>query len=77
MGRIRKPRNLKPWDKIHDQLAEIFTMVKYLKTNRSHMKTTYFGTGKQLRKNCIAILNQLEAMDKELKYGLSAEDRWT
>jgi hypothetical protein len=77
MGRKRNPKTIKEWDRVHDQLAEIMQSFRFYKTNRSHVKTIYWGTGKQLRKNCIAILNLLESMNPELKYGLSAEDRWT
>lgn len=77
MARKRKPRKVKPWEKIHDELAEILQALRFKKTNREYAKVVYFGTGKELRKRCIKILNILTTMDKELEYGLSAEDRWT
>lgn len=77
MGRKRNPRDVKPWEKIHDCLTEILSDMRYRKTNRAHIKAVYFGTAKKLRRDCIRILNLIETMNPELKYGLSSEDRWT
>lgn len=75
--RKRKPRTLKPWARVHSELAEIFKYMKVKKASKEYYTMTYYGTAKSLKKSCIKILNTLESMDKELEYGLSSEDRWS
>lgn len=76
MGRKRKPKTITPWEIIHDSLAEIIQHMKVQKTTREYLKLSYYGSGPELRKHCIRILNCLDALDKEEKDGLVAENRW-
>lgn len=66
-----------PWAVIHSTLADLFKEMKIYKTSKDSINLSYSGTGKQLKKKCLRILNALESLDQELGYGISTEDRWS
>lgn len=77
MGRKRKPRTIKPWEMIHDRLADILQNMRYEKATREHIKFVYWGKTEDLRKNCIQILNLIDQTKELEENGLPSENRWT
>jgi len=62
--RHRKSPEEQAWSRIHGELAEILSEIKYLKSNKEYVRLTYNGSMKTLRKHCLKMLNLIDSKDE-------------
>lgn len=65
MSKTREQKNMKHWDLITASLVNIVNGFKIKTTGRDYFNVCYFGTAKELRKECTRIINILDSLEKE------------
>ena len=56
-----KEAEARAWARIHGELADLLSEIKYLKSNKQYVKLTYGRSMEVLKKRCMKIMNLIDS----------------
>lgn len=63
------------WTNIHTALGKLIGDVRYVKSNKNGLMSVYMGNVRELKKDCLKIINLIECYEGDTYDGMDEKSR--